>query len=179
MDKSSLKMPKIVLRVFENLKLVVKQCYQTCHYKGTGIVKICQNEPFNQLTQNVNVARFARNFEWDFFLWFSNTVLFYCSQFFSQYGHAVLLNYLLQPRFNCDPHCITIYQDTPLHLASYNGHLNVVKCLLASSGNQSLFRENIFSETPFHAVCTYGKSRELVNCILDRNCISINIQGAL
>ena len=25
-------------------------------------------------TQNVNVARFARNIEWDFFLWFSNTV---------------------------------------------------------------------------------------------------------
>ena len=53
-----------------------------------------------------------------------------------------------------------------------------MKMPLASSGNQSLFRENIFSETPFHAVCTYGKSRELVNCILDRNCISINIQGA-
>ena len=31
---------------------------------------------FNELlfTQNVNVARFARNVEWDFFLWFSNTV---------------------------------------------------------------------------------------------------------
>ena len=25
-------------------------------------------------TQNVNVARFARNVEWEFFLWFSNTV---------------------------------------------------------------------------------------------------------
>ena len=24
-------------------------------------------------TQNVNIARFARNVEWDFFLWFSNT----------------------------------------------------------------------------------------------------------
>ena len=51
--------------------------------------------------------------------------LTFCSSFFSQYGHAVLLNYLLQPRFNCDPHCITIYQDTPLHLACYNGHLSV------------------------------------------------------
>ena len=25
-------------------------------------------------TQNVNVARFARNVEWDFFVWFSNTL---------------------------------------------------------------------------------------------------------
>ena len=34
---------------------------------------------FNKLlaTQNVNVARFARNVEWDFLLWFSNTVMFY------------------------------------------------------------------------------------------------------
>ena len=55
--------------------------------------------------------------------------------------------------------------------------MQVVKCLLSSSGNESLFRENIFSETPFHSACTYGKSRELVNYILDRNCISINIQG--
>ena len=29
-------------------------------------------------TQNVNLARFARNVEWDFFLWFSNTVLSVC-----------------------------------------------------------------------------------------------------
>ena len=28
-------------------------------------------------SQNVNVARFARNIEWDFFLWFSNTVYLY------------------------------------------------------------------------------------------------------
>ena len=39
--------------------------------------------------------------------------------------NAVLVNYLLQPRFNCDPHCVTIYQDTPLHLACYNGHSDV------------------------------------------------------
>ena len=34
---------------------------------------------FNELlaTQNVNVARFARNVEWDFLIWFSNTVMFY------------------------------------------------------------------------------------------------------
>ena len=35
MDKSKSKIPKIVhfMRVFENLKLAVKQCYQTGHFK--------------------------------------------------------------------------------------------------------------------------------------------------
>ena len=32
-DKSSLKMPKLAnLKIFENLKLVAKQCYQTGHF---------------------------------------------------------------------------------------------------------------------------------------------------
>ena len=53
----------------------------------------------------------------------------------------------------------------------------MVKCLLSTCGTESLYRENIWSETPFHAACTFGQSRDLVSYILDRNSISINIQG--
>ena len=48
---------------------------------------------------------------------------------------------------------------------------------MSACGNESLYKENIWSETPFHSACTYGKSRDLVSYILDRNSISINIQG--
>ena len=53
----------------------------------------------------------------------------------------------------------------------------MVKSLLSTCGTESLYRENIWSETPFHAACTFGQSRDLVSYILDRNSISINIQG--
>ena len=44
-----------------------------------------------------------------------------------QAGHSAIVNYLLQPRFSCNPHSTTIYQDTPLHLACYAGKLDVSK----------------------------------------------------
>ena len=77
--------------------------------------------------QSGNNSLFLENCNYTWLLMVSShNGLLFCSPFFSlQYGHAVLLNYLLQPRFNCDPHCITIYQDTPLHLACYNGQLSV------------------------------------------------------
>ena len=48
--------------------------------QASGYQKLAKNDRFwhfNELlsTQNVHVARFARIVEWDFLLWFSNTVV--------------------------------------------------------------------------------------------------------
>ena len=83
--------------LFESYSKCIIWIFEFCHFspifvllKLTCLVtlidcklQVFKNSPkctifgiFNQLlsTQNVNVARFARNVEWDFFLWFSNTV---------------------------------------------------------------------------------------------------------
>ena len=43
-------------------------------------------------------------------------------------------------------HCILIF----CYRACYSGKTEVVKQLVAKSGSQSLYKENIFSETPLH-----------------------------
>ena len=50
---------------------------------GQKLIKSVKNGQFGNFnlllsTQNVNVARFARNDKWDFFLWFLNTVVPTC-----------------------------------------------------------------------------------------------------
>jgi hypothetical protein len=58
----------------------------------------------------------------------------------------------------------------------------VVKTLLAHPGVAAacLRKENVWSETPLHAACTYGKSAELIRLLLDQPVSvspSINYQG--
>ena len=49
------------------------------HQKKSHLSQLTIFGIFNEFlsTQNVNVARFARNTEWDFFQWFSNTLSHY------------------------------------------------------------------------------------------------------
>ena len=72
---------------------------------------------------------------------------------------------------------LTIYQDTPLHLACYSGRLEAAKVLVAA-GARAFAAENIWSETPLHAAATSGRSRELVTFLLDTGGLSVNLQGS-
>ncbi len=68
--------------------------------------------------------------------------------------------------------------DTPLHIACYNGHFEIVRFLLESFPAIDLSLENVFSESILSASCTYGRSVELVSYILKTPGIEINRQGA-
>ena len=69
-----------------NLEFLITFCLIKSDLSGStvwpqalGFQKLAKIERFGTFyellsTQNVNIARFARNVEWDFFVWFSNTV---------------------------------------------------------------------------------------------------------
>ncbi|KAL8562937.1 hypothetical protein ACOMHN_004629 [Nucella lapillus] len=90
-------------------------------------------------------------------------------------GHLVVLHYLLD--HGAQPHHTNIYGDTPLHLACYNGKVEIAKQLVTLTGTESLNKENVFSETPLHSASTYGKSLDLVKFLLEQDCVDINCQG--
>uniref|UniRef100_A0A915HP45 Protein kinase domain-containing protein n=1 Tax=Romanomermis culicivorax TaxID=13658 RepID=A0A915HP45_ROMCU len=105
-----------------------------------------------------------------------NGVLHFCCKA----GHTSLLEVLLQQQFGVNAHDVNVYEDTALHVACYNGKLEIVKQLVQRTGIDSLTKENLFSETPLHwsvNAATYGKSIELVSFLLRQPGVDINYQG--
>uniref|UniRef100_A0A1A8AVT1 TNNI3 interacting kinase n=1 Tax=Nothobranchius furzeri TaxID=105023 RepID=A0A1A8AVT1_NOTFU len=66
--------------------------------------------------------------------------------FCARFGHHEIIQFLLQGKFEVQPHSVNIYGDTPLHLACYNalhsacfhGHIRLVQFLLDSGADMNL-----------------------------------------
>ncbi len=102
------------------------------------------------------------------------TPLHYCAQ----RGNVESLHHLCQPPYNACISAVDVYKDTPLHLACYHGHHNVVRLLIETLNFTDFALENVYSETILHAAVTFGKSVELVSYLLRIPGVSINQQGA-
>jgi ankyrin repeat protein len=91
------------------------------------------------------------------------TPLFYCAQQGSLQNVIMLLH-----DYKADISVVDVYRgrrvlvalfyatDTILHVACYAGHFEVVRCLVERFGAR-LDVENVFSETPLSAACTFGR----------------------
>uniref|UniRef100_A0AC34FGJ0 Protein kinase domain-containing protein n=1 Tax=Panagrolaimus sp. ES5 TaxID=591445 RepID=A0AC34FGJ0_9BILA len=100
--------------------------------------------------------------------------------FAAKMGHSTIINHLLK---KCEKNKrqlvmqANIYGDTPMHTACYTGRLDAAKQILAAAGSSILNKENMFSETPFLAACTAGKSIELIAFLLKQPGANANYQG--
>jgi len=63
--------------------------------------------------------------------------------------------------------------------ACYEGRFDCAKTLLAYGGNALLLKENIWAETPLHAVCTGGKHLGLLNFLLGIDAVFIDHQVSM
>uniref|UniRef100_A0A914Z6K9 Protein kinase domain-containing protein n=1 Tax=Panagrolaimus superbus TaxID=310955 RepID=A0A914Z6K9_9BILA len=100
--------------------------------------------------------------------------------FAAKMGHSTIINHLLK---KCEKNKrelvmqANIYGDTPMHTACYTGRLDAAKQILSAAGSSILNKENMFSETPFLAACTAGKSIELIAFLLKQPGANANYQG--
>ena len=88
-------------------------------------------------------------------------------------GQLNVVNYFLQAHTKIEPF---EYQVTPLHLASGNGHLDIIKYLVEKKGCNELACDS-YNNTPLHWAAYFGQFEVVEYFIKIRNSPGIDIKG--